>query len=392
MQTFVNNTLSNVRSPKTLRNPGLLRIGFSLACAAVMAFSFAGIADAQAGIDWISTGGFVGKGYLPKSASDGADGTISIFQTGTGFGQIAFNVGIDGSTWDGQANISAEIGHAPSIAMVVYEESTGNVGDAVIDVHQGGQDSGSALWSRVGYPTNPFLLLAPSNITWVNSQNYDSGYNPTVAIDGWTTPPTVVEVHQAGENSSALWYHVGKLVLGTSPHVSWGPSHEFDSGFTGFAPSVSVSDGLVILAAQGSGGTLWKALGVVNTSAETIGWGKPATYAAGFNPSVSLTGDFNGDNAFEGDWELVEVHQATKGTGSLWYNTGYLKAASSGSYPKSITWTTPTNSEYAGSGCYPTVTQFNGGTTTNFYVMETHSEDCGEAAKIVSELGFLKNE
>lgn len=388
----LNNTLSGSHLAQRSRTSKLRRIGLNLACGAMVALGLASSASAQVEVNWEITGEFVGNGYLPKSTSDGVGVMVSTFETGTGYDQVAYNTGSYGTVWNSQTNVAGEIAHSPAIAMVIYENSTGNLSDAVVEVHQGTQDNGGRLFSRVAYPADLYEELSPSNITWGPAAKYDDGYNSTVAIDGWTYPPTIVEVHQAGVNSSALWYHVGHLNFGSTPSISWGPSHEFDSGFNGYAPSVSVSDGLVILAAQGSGGTLWRALGVVNASAETINWGSPAPYGTGYNPSVSLTGDFYGDNAFEGDWELVEVHQATSGTGSLWYNTGYLNAGSGGSHPTSVNWTTPRDSEYAGSGCYPTVTQLDNGSATSFGVLETHSEDCGEKAKIVSQFGVLQTE
>ena len=86
-------------------------------------------------------------------------------------------------------------------------------------------------------------------------------------------------------------------------------------------------------------------------------------------------------------------HQAEGGTGPLWYRIGYLNYSDSGANPTAIAWQkNPANksysTEYAQSGCYPSVTQtyFNG----LWNVVETNSTACGEAAGIQSWFGNLE--
>lgn len=86
------------------------------------------------------------------------------------------------------------------------------------------------------------------------------------------------------------------VLIGTSsgfatatPTVSFEPPLQFDPGFDGYAPSVSIADGLIVLVGQGSGGALWYSIGVLQSSGQSIGiaWTTPKTYDSGFNHSVS---------------------------------------------------------------------------------------------------------
>ncbi len=68
-------------------------------------------------------------------------------------------------------------------------------------------------------------LQAQCSVSFTNSFDYDNGFNPKVAYAG----KNVVEVHNAADGVSALWYHVGKLAspvlqyyLGLQPPVRIG--------------------------------------------------------------------------------------------------------------------------------------------------------------------------
>ena len=131
--------------------------------------------------------------------------------------------------------------------------------------------SASSLWYQLG--TTGDALFATS-INWSAANNYDTGYDPTVAVDDNTAPSatttTVVEVHQAGVGVSGLWYHVGTLTLGASPSMSsWSGALEINPGGVqtqGYVPTVSVANNLAILVAQGTSAALWYSIGVVDTS------------------------------------------------------------------------------------------------------------------------------
>lgn len=371
---------------------------FPVAAGFVGALLLASVASAEdITIKWQQQGLPIGTGWLPKIASDGQIGmTTLIFQTGTGNAAFEYSNGFLNTSskllsWIGPYNVfsstepSPEVGHEPSIALVtcgVYAcLSSGHDVANVIQVHQGGQDSGAALWYRTGVydPGSPTV--------WAAAIKYDDGYNPTVAADpggSSFSTTTVVEVHQGGVDSSDLWYHVGTLTYGESTvYVTWGPSYR--TGFSGYAPTVAIYGGLVVLVAQGTKPQLWYSLGVVDTSTNTINWGDAKNYDTGFNPTVSLR---TCGPLFSCGWIVTEAHQGGGGTGPLWYRIGTLNS-SGGSYPTSITWTPNSATKYNSSGCYPSISVLSNSLGYSYDVVESHSEACGGPAKIVASWGTL---
>ena len=333
-----------------------------------------------------------GNGWLPKIASDGQVGmTNLIYQIGTGDARLEYESGMLDSGialfyWSGPYNIFSstqptnEIGHDPSIAMVncAIPACTGfpyYVAN-VIQVHQGGQDNGAALWYRTGVERNA------SAATWAAAQRYDTGYNATVALDQWNSSPTtttVVEVHQAGKDLSELWYHVGTLTYSdSSVTVTWGPAYM--TGFSGYAPAVSISNGSVVLVAQGTAPELWYSTGSVDFSTNTIIWGPATSYGTGYNPTVSMQPC---GSLFDCDSVLVEAHQGGTGTGSLWYRIGTM-------FTGAITWTPNSATKYASSGCYPSVSLLRNWSSGQDNIVESHSDACGGPANIVSSWGTLQ--
>ena len=356
-------------------------------------------------INWWVTGWPQGKGWLPKTAaSGGQDGSsVLIYQTGTGDAEFKY---LDGQmvytepnvfNWDGPYNVtsatepSPEVGHEPSIAMVTCQIPACLglyfISD-VIQVHQGGQDNGAALWYRTG--VGPGL-----ETTWAVSKFYDTGFNPTVAVDqtgGTSTTTTVVEVHQAAVGLSALWYHVGTLTYSaTSVSVAWGPSHTV--GFSGYAPTVSIAKGIVVLMAQGTGGQLLYSIGTADTSTNTINsWTATNNYDSGYNPSVSVQSCGLGSANFGCDFVVVEAHQEGNTTGSLMYRIGKMYyGTGGGSAPTSIKWTPNADTNYA-KGCYPSVALMSYGTnyTSTYPLVESHSDACGGPADIQTAWGYLQ--
>jgi hypothetical protein len=323
------------------------------------------------------------SGYLPKVATDGIQNVATIDEIGTGLSDFQSHIGTlftASVSWAAASEYlygpSLQIGHAPSIALAF--DAADDYSNA-IEVHQGGQDNDGALWFQIGSNSSPSF----SKINWSSAYQYDTGYNPTVAADlnsSSNTEVTVVEVHQATANSSALWYHVGAFALGPLPFITWGPSFEFDGGLTdGFAPTVSVANNVAVLVAQGTGGTLWYSIGVVDVESSTINWTAPVQYATGYNPTVSVYGDGTSDYIGAGRI-VVEAHQVDNSTGPLSYSVGMLKNGKGGSAPSSITWSTSQNDSYA-TGCYPSVAlSFSGYTPSNLSLTETHETACGVAA------------
>jgi hypothetical protein len=353
-------------------------------------------------IQWWVTGWPAGTGWLPKiAASGGLTGSGAlIYQTATGDakfeywdGQMVFtepNI----FNWDGYYYVTSatqpsdEVGHEPSIAMVTCPVCSDFTSD-VIEVHQGGQDNGAALWYRTGVDSG-------LETTWAASHKYDEGYNPTVAVDqsGGTSSTTVVEVHQGGVDSSELWYHVGTLTYSaSSASVTWGPSHK--TGFTGYAPTVSVARGVVVLVAQGTAPQMWYSIGTVDTSTNTINnWSAQNNYDNGYNPSVSVQSCGGGSASFGCDFVVVEAHQEGKSTGSLMYRLGKMHYGTGGSAPTSIKWTPNADTDYA-TGCYPSVGLMTYGTddtdgSTTYPLVESHSAACGGPAFVHTSWGYLQ--
>jgi hypothetical protein len=372
---------------------------------ALLCASGAGAADVS--IYWLQTAAPVGYGYLPHLASDGWGSFVSIYQTTTGFADFAFQTGYQESPdlfWNpcsfinSPTQTSNEVGHSPAIAMVpVIGVLSSPTEDYMVEVHQGGQDDGAALWFRAGQTWPSQVEPTGSVIAWQAAQKYDAGFNPAVAVDQYCSScaagtTTIVEVHQSQANASELWFHVGTFNgLGTStPTVSFGPATQFDPGFEAYAPSVSIADGLIVLVGQGSGGSLWRSIGVLQGNA--IAWSAPETYDYGYNPSISLVGctDCGKSHGLGGDWDLVEVHQALNNeTGALWYRTARLKPSPGASYPTKIVWTPDAATQYADEGCYPAITQMPFPPNEDYEVVETHSMACNEPAYIVSAVGSL---
>jgi hypothetical protein len=347
-------------------------------------------------ISWQVNGKKINTGYLPKLASDGIQNVAIIAETGTGLSAFESELGSYGLgvvNWTGTSSYlysppqtSPQIGHAPSIA-IAYDSADNY--DNPIEVHQGGQQSESSLWFQIGSNAPPFF----SGITWSAATQYDNGYNATVAADlngKSDTSATVVEVHQSETGLSALWYRVATMTLGPSPSLSWGPKLEINSGMNqGYAPTVSVANNLAVLVAQGSGGTLWYALGEVDTTTQSITWTEPIPYSTtGYNPTVSVWGDgTSAATGIAGGRIVVEAHQADNTTGSLTYRTGIIKK---GADPVSITWTPDADTSFA-TGCYPSIAiAFYGYTPSGLSLTETNETACGSATTVDYSFGYLK--
>jgi hypothetical protein len=374
-------------------------------------------------IKWLVSGDHLTYYYLPKVASDTLQNVAVIAEAHTGLADLEDELGSFQPltkaqvSWTGSNYLygpSQQIGHAPTIALAY--DSVDNYDDA-IEVHQGGQADEGSLWFQLGSNASPFY----SAINWGDATQlapgpsicgpiplgchhykFDSGYNATVAADndlgaagsGDHTTATIVEVHQLESGASALYYHVGVLTLGPKPSIKWGPSLPFDSsGKTqGSVPTVSIANNVAVLVSQGSGGTLWYAIGAVDTATSTIAWTAPISYASGYNPTVSVYGD--GTDLWIKGRVLVEAHQVDDTTGSLVYSAGVLK----GSSPTSIVWSVTTsgspntNIPYA-MGCYPSVAlAFDGHTApspSEVSVTETHETECGNAYMTEYWFGYL---
>ena len=359
----------------------------SIVLTLIAGLASAGPVQAQS-INWLDKDIYVGnseiKWYQPKLAGDAFGNFVVVgYDSGTTLGPLSYWTGfnpwnetsLDGT---GSSTEYAE-GAAPSAAMANFSSWISY--SAVVDVHQGGQNNGTALWSHVAlYDNSPI----GATLSFTDGLEYDSGYNASVAADpngyGWSpinvdsptgAATTVVEVHQVvAGRSSNLWYHVGSLSVTESgvPTLSWGPSYQFGAG-AGYLPSVAVCNAVAIEVHQGAPGSLWYSIGKV--SGNTISWSSSSKYDNGYAPSVScgITG------------YVVEVHQATNpaagGSSALWYRVAPFTSSE-------VSWTTST--EYD-TGCNPTVAFSYTFLDSPQYLAETHSKTCGDVGPLVYDFG-----
>ena len=277
-------------------------------------------------------------------------------------------------TWAATYTSDYTKGHAPSVALT-FENAYPLFYDVAVEVHQGGQDGGAALWSHLAVTDTSI----PPTLTWTNGDQYDNGYNPKVAIDPsqsynyYANFSTVVEVHQAGPNTSDLWYHVGTLKAANytgQVALTWGPSYQFDYGYV---PSVGVCGGVAVEVHEGDSGSLWYSIGMVN--GDQVSWSGSVQYDSGRNPSVSMCG---------APGYLVEVHQggapSTGKSTSLWYHVSEYTSSA-------VTWEPAV--QYS-TGCYPTATSTQANLiVSDPLVVETHAGACGVAAPLYYDLGSV---
>ena len=373
---------------KTLSNLSAKVNSLVLTLASIL--PFVGHATAQT-IFWSGKDVYVGSGealwYQPKLAGD-EDGNFAVvgLDSGTTLGPLAYWTGRNPwneTSLDGIGNNQEyALGVSPSVAIansqsyVTYE--------AAVEIHQGGQRDGAALWSHLAVFNLPDIS---SSLTFSDGSEYDTGYNSSVAVDPWSwgygstsiegAQAEVVEVHQAAPGVSALWYHVGILTLPASggPTLTWGPSYRFDQGNLA---SVTVCVGTVIEVHEGEPGTLWYSVGTVNGypsgSSTTITWTGSTRYDSGYAPSVACD---------QIDAHVVEVHQATSPaageSSALWYHVA----------PYTTTQVGWTPAQQYDTGCNPTVAFAYTLGDSPQYLAETHSGACGEVGPLFYDYGMF---
>jgi hypothetical protein len=332
--------------------------------------------------------------YLPRLATDTYLNWVFINATGPGFELLATDSGFDpnqngvvnwaqyGPTLESPPSGGGVIGHAPSLS--IFPVSVSNsiyLNDIFLEVHQGTQHNGEQLWYTLGTCALDSSYDCVGSPNWLAGQEFDAGFNPSVSIDtsviNSTTAP-IVEVHQLSSSSSVFWYHVGALNYPTStPSVVWGPAFQVANAagtiVSGYAPSISVVGGYVVMAYQAGGGKLAYVFGKI--SGNKVLWQNPTNYDGGYNPSISMMPSGFGFQA-----AVVEAHQADSGTGPLYYRTGTWNNQSS---PTGIEWLPNSSTKYAASGCYPAV-------ALDFFndVGELHSTACGVEATLEYSSGW----
>jgi hypothetical protein len=208
-------------------------------------------------------------------------------------------------SWNGQSS-AWDQGFHPSVA---------SLGDDMVEVHQAGTGPSELLASTYGVP-------GPSVA-------YDSqGMNPVVA--GGISPSTgahFVEEHQLSAGVSELWYHTAMAVTDLTPPVTFG--HAYDSGEQGVSPSIAVLGDDVMevhqsvdSATTGSIAPLLFRTGRINADG-TITWSSSQPYDNGVNPHVTLA--TNGRTTW-----AVDVHQAGTTVGPLWVHRWSFEPQASG--------------------------------------------------------------
>jgi hypothetical protein len=201
-----------------------------------------------------------------------------------------------------------------------------------------------SLAIATGVPARAQTFSGFISQTW-----YDTGYDPSVAVNG---DGQVVEVHNGVQGAGPLWYHVGQAtVLPKGPQFSWYPNgHSYD---TGFNPAVALWSNFAIEVHMGTTGVapLWYRIGnVVN---DTIDWyGGSQNYdQGGSNPQIAVA-------YLKDTYAVVEVHNGGSGLGELWYRTGTLDFINS--VAPVIHWNQ--SEPFETSGLNPSVALFGDGT------------------------------
>jgi hypothetical protein len=361
------------------------------------ALALAGSVPAQT-ISWYDKGTYLGgseaEWYQPKVAGDG-DGNVVVvgLDNTTSLGPLMYWSGYNPyneTSLNGLAyGTEYAVGVSPAATLMWLSINPGPGYGEVLEVHQGGQRNGAALWSHLA----PYLDNSEVGdaLNFTDGQEYDTGYNPSVASDGpfsnvsysdqWAN---VVEVHQAAAGASALWYHVGQVTLTNNSTVSytWGPSYEFDAGSL---PSVALCydwpmmSEVAIEVHQGGNGTLWYSTGVL--SGNQIAWNPSTQYDNGYAPSITCDYSLEADGP---DQAVIEVHQASNPAAgestALWYHVATAFS------PSTVSWGP---SQRYDTGCNPTITLGNGSSAPALDLVEVHLKTCGEPGPLLYDYGSI---
>jgi hypothetical protein len=272
------------------------------------------------------------SGYAPAEAADGIGNFIEIHQANSGasnfwfrFAQTTVSGGTTLVNWKQMGAIQKDQGMNPSIAAWGLSAS-GDIAASggVIQVHQAGAGVGP-LWANVASVQFQGFTNVWTGVNFTGAWIYDQngGEFPSIATDG----NNVIEVHQAGNGVSALWYRVGTWGHDShgNPTVTFGNSFQINAGsgnVSGQHASVTMCNGTVVEVDEEPSTQFPQAL-VSHTGKFTcnglsgcsFAWdnGSSNHYDNGFFPKVScLVGGGAGARG-------LEVHQASQsGLGDLW--------------------------------------------------------------------------
>jgi hypothetical protein len=182
------------------------------------------------------------NGNNPSVALAG-DVVVEVHNGGAGAGPIWYRMGkLNGATIAWTDSHEYDNGYNPSVGAVVSINNENSIlGTNVVEVHNGGGAAGP-MWYRFGNSTNG------STINWQNSVHYDWGWNPKIAFSAGAS---LLEVHNGQEGAGPMWYRTGAYVGPNQfPLVELDPSQQYDNGFN---PSVA-SDASALVAIEAHNG------------------------------------------------------------------------------------------------------------------------------------------
>jgi hypothetical protein len=242
------------------------------------------------------------NGFNPSVALNGTT-VVEVHNGGAGAGPLWYRVGqVSGSTIQWNYSHQYDNGNNPSVALA---------GDTVVEVHNAGAGAGP-MWYRMG-------KLNGTTITWSNSHPAGNGYNPSVGAQlcYLSCGVNVFEVHNAGGAAGPMWYRFGNSSNGST--ISWQNSVNYDSGWN---PKISFSGGNYLLEVhngQEGVGPMWYHSGSYSPFwSPPIELGSSIFYDSGNNPSVAY--DVGVDALV-----AIEVHNGGTGVGPQWYHRGIVE-------------------------------------------------------------------
>jgi hypothetical protein len=222
-------------------------------------------------MQWGSSVEYDSLGYNPSVSVYGI-AAVEVHNGANGLGPLWYRVGLVNSS-----NKTIQWGSSHSYVLQGFNPTVVISGSTVIEAHNGAAGVGP-LHYRVGT-----VNLLTSTIQWGSDYIYDShGFNPSLGFDG----STVVEVHNGGNGGVvSLWYRIGQLRGST---VSWGNSVDYGSGFN---PVISYGGYVLEAHNEGFGGLseLSATLGYAYPTG--IAWLNGGDFDYGMNPSVAIAGD-----------------------------------------------------------------------------------------------------
>lgn len=202
----------------------------------------------------------------------------------------------------------------------------------------------------------PLTASANPSVSFGSSMVFDSGFQPSVTLRNSASTACEFSIHQASAAVSpflmdaAVWNAPlsagpneiagnGSDIQGENNSITWGNLGGSLSGTANWGVQVFETGGILFFTQAN--------IDCPNMVASTFT--SPSQYDVGFNPT--LASDQVG--------HLVEVHQASNGSGDLWYRTGFQNANGNVTWNNSV-W-------YDHDGLNPTVA-----VATNGFVVEVH--------------------